>query len=96
MEALHPRVNTTFKQRRQRTRVNASKVSLVSFTEGDDGLVARKDFGLGEKVCLQWHGLCRVIMALNNYVFVNGSLCNGKTEELRGTRLKIYIESSLN
>lgn len=96
MDALHPVVDASLHVHRNRARNTRSKGQLANFSEGDYVLVAREQFFEGEKLCLRWRGPRRVVKALNDYVFKVEDLRNGDHEDIHGTRLKFYTDSSLD
>lgn len=59
-------------------------------------MVAREDFGPDEKLSLRWSGPRRTTKALSDFVVQVEDLRNGKLEDIHGTRLKYYRDSSLD
>lgn len=96
MEQLHPMIDTHVAAERDRSRKAREKGDLANFVEGDYVLVAREEFHEGEKLCLRWRGPRRVTKAMNDYVFQVEYLRNDIVEEVHGTRLKFYSDSSLD
>lgn len=93
---LHPLVQESLESSRKRIRESSSRGKLPKFAEGDFVLVARDDFTAGEKLSLRWRGPRRVVKAVSDYVFQVEDLRNGQLQEVHGTRLKFYRDSSLN
>ena len=96
VEELHPIVQTNLDNNRKVKREAQSKGKLANFEEGDFVLVAREDFHKGEKLALRWRGPRRIVKALNDYVFQVEDLRNGTIQDIHGSRLKYYKDSSLN
>ena len=93
---LHPIVDTSVRTNRERSRSAASRGQSANFSEGDFVLLAREEFFAGEKLALRWGGPRQIVKALNDYVFQIRDLRNGSLEDIRGTRLKYYSDSSLD
>ena len=93
---LHPVVQVSVANNRQRARDAMGRGELPNFTEGDFVLVAREDFTAGEKLSLRWRGPRRVIKAINDYVYQVEDLRNGELQDVHVTRLKFYHDDSLN
>lgn len=93
---LHPIISHTLKENRRRHRQASEKGQLCNFAEGDFVLVAREDFTTGEKLCLRWRGPRRVTKALNDFVYEVEDMRNGKLQEVHGSRMKFYSDSSLD
>lgn len=67
-----------------------------NFSEGDFVLVARSDFHAGEKLALRWRGPRRLVKALSAYIFQVEDLRNGQLDDIHGSLLTFYSDSSLN
>lgn len=93
---IHPLVQNTLHANRKRAREAASNGKLANFTEGDYVLVARDEFGAGEKLCLHWRGPRRVIKAISEHIFQVEDLRNGTYEDVHACRLKFYSDKSLD
>jgi len=93
---LHPLVEETVRNNRQKSRDSASRGTLPNFEEGDFVLFAREEFFAGEKLALRWRGPRRIIKALSDYVYQVEDLRNGMVEDIHGTRLKFYRDSALD
>lgn len=96
MDELHPLVEKSLTQQRNRMRVARQKGDLANFREGDYVLVAREQFHEGEKLCLRWRGPRRVTSCMNDYSFQVEDLRNGELQVVHGTRLKFYADDSLD
>lgn len=93
---LHPLIQTKLQQERARSRTAISRGELANLKESDYVLVVREEVFENEKLYLRWRGPCRVLNALNDYVFKIEDLRNGETEDLHVTRLKYYANDSLD
>ena len=93
---LHPVVQMSLKEHRERARKAASRGVPAGFSEGDYVLIAREDFSAGEKLCLRWRGPRRVVKALSDYVFQVEDLRNGSVEDVHASRIRFYSDSSLD
>lgn len=58
--------------------------------------MARDNFTAGATFSLLCRGPCRVIKSLNDYVCLVEDLRNGSLDEVHGTRLKFYKDSSVH
>lgn len=96
VDSLHPIVQNAFQENRQRIRDQASNGKLSNFNEGDFVLVAREDFHAGEKLCLRWRGLRRVVRTVNDYVYQMEDVCNGAIDDVHVSRLRFYHETLLD
>lgn len=59
-------------------------------------LVARENFHEGQKLCSRWRGPRRIVTVLNDYVFCVEDMRNDTMEDVHGTRLKYFSDSSLD
>lgn len=96
MDILHHFVHNCTSFQHDRARQYKNKGSLVNFSEGDYVLVARVQFFGKEKLCIRWRGPRCVLKLMNEYVFMVADLRNGNMEDIHGTHLKFYSDSSLD
>lgn len=96
MDNLHPVVQTSLQNNRERLRQHMSKGKMPNFEEGDFVLVARDNFHKGEKLCLRWRGPRRVIKAVNDWLYQIEDLRNGAIETAHASRLKFYSDSAFD
>lgn len=77
MDKLHPIVNRSVQDNRDKSREARSTGQLPNFDEGDYILVAREDFHAFEKLSLRWRGPRRITKAINSYVYQVYDFRNG-------------------
>lgn len=96
MDELHPLVENSFTDQRQRVRNARNRGELSNFQEGDFVPVARDDFHKGEKLFVRWRGPRRATKCLYDYVFQVEDLRNCELQTIHGTRLNFYAYESLD
>ena len=93
---IHPIVSSSLAESRKRSREAASRGKLPNFEVGDYVLVARDEYGAGDKLLLRWRGPRRVTKALNDYVYQVEDLRNGQLDDVHATRLKFYRDDAVD
>lgn len=65
-DEIHPLVQISLAKSRAQSGKSASRGKLSNFEEGDFVLVARDEYGAGDKLLLRWRDPRRVVKALND------------------------------
>ena len=95
-DEIHPLVQQSLSSHREQSRAAASKGKLPNFEEGDFVLVARDEYGAGDKLLLRWRGPRRVTKALNDFVYQVEDLRTGQLDEAHASRLKFYRDDDID
>lgn len=91
---LHLAVHVSIESLSRQARDAVSRGELPNFCKSDFVLVARDDFISKEKLSLRYQVPQSVVKPINGYVCRMEDSCNSQLQEVYGTRLKFYHDSS--